>query len=319
MTEPAAKTSEDYLPDRRSNRPITFGHRVEHAFAVGLFALFRSLGVDRASAMSGGFLRFIGPKLRSISKRGERNLRMIYPDWSDEEIRETIKDVWENLGRTAAEYAHLDAFSAEGDDPRIEIIGAEEITPTIIEHERAIFFTGHFANWEIAGITATQLKLKFGFIYRASNNPLIDELIINKRAKVMTTRQIPKGMNGARALIDLLKDRQSLAILADQKLNTGGIPVPFMGHTAMTTPAAARLALRFKVPLVQISTERLEGARFRVTVHDPMPIKRTGDMNADIENLTIEINKALEKDIRARPGQWLWLHRRWSIKKAASS
>ncbi len=306
-----AARSENYLPERRSNRSITVGHRIEYAVVVALFGLFKLLGIDRASAFGGASARFLGKILPSVSKRAEDNLRMVYPEWDDDHIHKTVSEVWENLGRTAAEYAHLGELSMQGPDPRISVIGGEEFTPALMKHGRAIFIAGHFANWEVAGITATQLKLPFGFIYRASNNPLVDELIIKKRAAVMTTRQIPKGWQGARGLIDILKDNCSIAILMDQKLTTGGIPVPFMGHTAMTTPAAARLALRFNLPLIQISTERMNGAYFKVTVHAPISFEPTGDLPADIEKLTIKINEALENDVRARPGQWLWLHRRW--------
>ena len=171
--------------------------------------------------------------------------------------------------------------------------------------------SGHFANWEISGIAAHQQDLKFGVIYRALNNSLMDDYIIKKRGEITTRRQIPKGLAGARPLIDLLKEGHSVAILSDQKLNTGGIRVPFMGHMAMTAPAAARIAIRFGLPVVMNSTERLKGARFRVTTHPPIEFEPTGDLLADVEALTIKINEALERDIRARPGQWLWFHRRW--------
>lgn len=299
------------LPARRSNRPVTIGHRIEFAFVVAMLALFRLLPVDAASAMSGAVLRHVGPLLRPISKRGEDNLRLIFPDWPEEKIRNTIADVWENLGRTAAEYAHLDKFSTKGDDPRIIADGVDDILHVFDDPGRAVFVSGHFANWEISGITANQLGLKFGVIYRSLNNPLVDELIIKKRGKVTTRRQIPKGAAGARPLVDLLKDDCSIAFLADQKLNAGGIRVPFMGHMAMTAPAAARLAVRFKLPVIPISTDRLNGARFRVTTHPPIEFEPSGDLLKDVEALTIKINEALERDIRGRPGQWLWLHRRW--------
>lgn len=313
MNETRQRSENDIeLPKRRSNRPVTVAHRVEYFFVIVLLGLFRLLGVDRASGFSGRFLRFVGPHLRPLSRRGEDNLRMIFPDWDDAKINAVIKDVWENLGRTGAEYAHLDKFHVDGAHPRIECDGADRVVRAFENTDRAIFVTGHFANWEMTGITAHQLELKFGVVYRALNNPLIDELIIKKRGEVMTRRQIPKGMDGARPLIDLLKDGYSIAFLADQKLNTGGIPVPFMGHTAMTAQAAARLAVRNQLPVIPISNERLEGAYFKVTTHDPIEFTASGDFLADVEALTIKINEFLERDIRARPGQWLWLHRRWT-------
>ena len=294
---------DDYpLPKRRSNRPVRVIHYFEFAIFTLLMGFFRLLGIDRASALSGKTLRFVGPKIRTLSKRGEDNMRMIFPDWDDHKIRNVIADVWENLGRTAAEYAHLDKLSIDGENPRIELIDKEKVAKVFETHSRMVFVTGHFANWEVTGITAHQTGVPFGVVYRALNNPLIDEVIIAKRAAVMTRRQIPKGMDGARPMIDLLKDDYSIAFLADQKLLSGGILVPFMGHTAMTAPAAARLAVRFKLPVIPISNERVGGAYFRVTNHEPIPFKQTGDMAADVEALTIKINEFLERDIRARPG-----------------
>jgi len=299
------------LPERRSNRPVTFLHWLEYVAVRALMVVFGVFGVDRASDMSGAFMRFLGPKLRALSTRGEDNLRRVFPDWDEARIREVIEDVWENLGRTAAEYAHLEKLDVVGEDPRILLEGGEKVIKLVQTHGRAIFVSGHFANWEVTGITAHSLQLRFGVIYRALNNPLIDAFIIKKRGAVMTRRQIPKGMAGARPLIDLLKDGYSIALLADQKLNTGGIPVPFLGRTAMTSPAAARLAVRFGLPVIPIAAERLDGARFRVMVRDPIPFRAIGDLHKDVEALTIKINEALEREIRARPGEWLWLHRRW--------
>jgi KDO2-lipid IV(A) lauroyltransferase len=311
-----AETSLSYdaghaLPAPRSDRPVTLKHWAEYAAARALLGFFRVIGIDRASAFSGRSLRFLGPRLRFISKRAEDNMRQIFPEWGEEKIRAVVKDAWENLGRTAAEYAHLDKLRLVGERPRIVCEGAEKAINAANRRGGAVFVTGHFANWEVAGVTARQLQLRFGIIYRALNNPLLDGLIIKKRGAAITRRQIPKGMAGVRPMIDLLKDGYSIALLSDQKLNNGGLAVPFMGAIAMTSPAAARVALRYGLPIVPVATERLGGAHFRVVIRDPIAARRTGDLHKDVEALTIKINEALEREIRARPGQWLWFHRRW--------
>ncbi len=99
-------------------------------------------------------------------------------------------------------------------------------------------------------------------------------------------------------------------MLVDQKQNDG-IPVPFFGRDAMTAPAIGRLALRFNCPVVPIRTERLDGARFRFTVLPPIELAPTGDGAFDVAAAMARINALIEEWVRARPGQWLWLHRRW--------
>jgi KDO2-lipid IV(A) lauroyltransferase len=90
-----------------------------------------------------------------------------------------------------------------------------------------------------------------------------------------------------------------------------GIPVPFFGRSAMTAPAIAQLSRRLGVPIVPFRTERLEGARIRVTILPPIEHPDTGDQHHDTEDLLRRINALLECWIREQPEQWLWLHRRW--------
>jgi KDO2-lipid IV(A) lauroyltransferase len=99
-------------------------------------------------------------------------------------------------------------------------------------------------------------------------------------------------------------------LLVDQKMNDG-LAVPFFGHPAMTAPAAAQLALRFRCPVVAVHIERLGGAHFRLSLLPPLPLPDSGDRNADIRSLMADINGMLESWIRKRPEQWLWAHRRW--------
>lgn len=304
------------LPTARANRPVRFSHYVEYATFRALLGFFRLLGIDNSSALAGKFLRYLGPCLRPISKRAEHNLTLIYPSWSRARIRSVTADLWENLGRTAGEFAHLDKIDIAPPHPHVDIIGREKLDAIATSTTPVIFVTGHFANWEIPPIALQAAGVKYAFIFRAANNPLTDEYIINHRAKVMSRHQIPKGKRGGRTLVDTLKSGRSVLMLVDQKLNTG-IPVPFLGQPAMTAPAAARLSLKYQAPLVPLSFERTDGARFQLTVQDALEFTPTGNTSSDIEALTRKINETLGEVIHARPEQWLWFHRRWRKKKNA--
>lgn len=299
------------LPAPRSNRPVTIANRIEYALALSLGAFFRLVGVDAASAIAGGFTRTIGPLIAPITDRARVNLKIAFPDMTKAESDAIIRDVWENLGRTTAEFAHLSAFDPATSKGRVEIVGRERLEAIAKGERPAIFVSGHFANWEVGSIVLHALGVDYGVIYRAANNPLVDGLIIETRARAMSRRQIPKGKRGGRDMIEALRAGASLALLVDQKLTSGGVPSPFFGKDAMTAPAAARLALRFSAPIIPVEIERLKGARFRVTVHEPVDFTPTGDANKDAQALTDLINIEIERIVRARLGQWLWLHRRW--------
>ena len=72
-----------------------------------------------------------------------------------------------------------------------------------------------------------------------------------------------------------------------------GIPVPFFGRPAMTAPALAVLALRFDCDVLPLRVERLDGARFRVTVFPPLPLPRSGEPHADAAALMARVNEVI--------------------------
>ncbi|MFT9091447.1 MAG: lysophospholipid acyltransferase family protein, partial [Gluconacetobacter sp.] len=82
-------------------------------------------------------------------------------------------------------------------------------------------------------------------------------------------------------------------------------------HPAMTAPALAAMALRYRGPGIPGYVERLGPARLRIHVEPPLALPDSGDRQADILALTQAVNDRLERWVRARPGTWLWLHRRW--------
>lgn len=306
------------LPQRRSNRKVTPGHWVEYALTRTAFALFKVLGVERASALAGGFTRFVGPLIRPVSKRAEDNMRHVFPDWSEEKIKATVRDVWENLGRTAAEYPHLSKFNPLAEESRVTVHVSNAAEIRRLQGDPSVLISGHFANWEVMPLVLHAEGIDYAVIYRPVNNPLVDELIIKLRGDIMSRRMIPKGYDGARDAMDQLKAGRCVAMLADQKLNSG-VSIPLLGKPAMTPSAAARLAIRFGVPVIPSSIVRRKGARFDVYMREPIEFTPSGHTGKDVQTLTIKINEAIGREIEANPGQWLWFHRRWPKQDVAES
>jgi len=280
----------------------------EGLFARLVFAFFRILPVDAASAVGGFLARSIGPVL-GISNRARLNLRRALPNLSDSDISRIVHGVWDNLGRVVAEYPHLDKFKPYEPGSRVAFEGVREFLDARRPETRFIFFSAHFGNWEIATLAATQAGLDMLAIYRAANNPYVDALI-NEARSVIGSELAPKGSVAGRRVISALAEGKYICMLIDQKMNDG-IAVPFFGRDAMTAPALARLALRYDCVVVPCRVERVRGATFRLVVDPPIPLPRTGDSRADEMRLMTAVNAVVEGWIRRRPEQWFWLHRRW--------
>ncbi|MFQ5784750.1 MAG: lipid A biosynthesis lauroyl acyltransferase [Alphaproteobacteria bacterium] len=277
------------------------------AVRLGLW-IFGALSIDRASALGGWLGRTLGPRL-PVSRIAERNLARAFPERGADEIKSLVRAMWDNLGRVAAEYPHLGEIEVYADDGRVEVVGAENVERLRDDGTGGIFFAAHLGNWEIASLGATQNGVLLTHIYRATNNPYVERILRRLRAPIGGIHH-PKGAQGAKHLIKALRRGEHLGMLVDQKLNDG-IPVPFFGREAMTAPALAQLALKFDCPVVPARVERLKGARFRLTVYPPITLPRSGDPKADVAGTMARVNALFEEWIRARPEQWLWLHRRW--------
>ena len=284
-------------------------HILEAAGMFGFMAVMKVIGVKRASNFCGKLARILGPKI-PVTNRARRNLEQSFPEKSPEDINAIIADMWENLGRTFGEYPHLDQFDAYSGTGRISTTGGERIDQVQKDGAGGIFFSGHFANWEVLPLSVSGRGLKGAEVYRAANNPYVDNWILRQRTENVFPTQVPKGAKGAKKLIEVMKAKQHICMLVDQKMNDG-ISVPFMGREAMTAPAAAQLALKYNCPLIPVAIERTEGTHFAIEVHPPVAFEPTGRRSEDIEALTTKLNEWLEQQIRKTPSQWLWLHNRW--------
>jgi len=294
------------MSDRGPNLAKQLAHLAE-ALALAIFlTICRGLPVDWASALGGWIGRTIGPRLGQ-NRKAARNLARAFPENSAAANQRIIRGMWDNLGRVIAEYPHLARICERLEGGRLEIHGMEFVHGLLTDGKPGILFGGHIANWEVLPFSARHVGLDLAFIYRAPNNPLVDRLVRRLRDAPM---QFRKGKEGARELLSYLKRGGHGAMLVDQKMNDG-IAVPFFGRDAMTAPAIAQFALRLGAVLVPVRTERLRGARFRITIHPPLTVTPTGDRAVDELSIMREINGLIERWVRDRPDQWLWLHRRW--------
>jgi KDO2-lipid IV(A) lauroyltransferase len=292
---------------------LPLGLRLRYlAEAAGFFLLMgvmRLLGLDRASAL-GSFMgrRIFYPS--GMTRRARENMSAAFPEKSAAEIETLLLEMWDNLGRVIAEYAHFDKFSIHGPDARLEFQGTENFEHAGIYEEGAMLISGHLANWEMMQIAITRFGLGGGVVYRPVNNPYVDSWVAKQRRKTGPLELIAKGPRGTRRVFTLLRNNRPVCLLVDQKTNEG-IPAAFFGRDALTTPAPAVLALKMGKKLIPISNRRVGGSRFVVTAHPALSFTASGDYENDVMSLTQLITSKIEELIRANPAQWLWIHRRW--------
>ncbi|HYE00392.1 MAG TPA: lauroyl acyltransferase [Alphaproteobacteria bacterium] len=279
-------------------------YRLQALLARAALALFSALPPRAASGLGGWIGRRLGPRL-GASRKAERNLERRMPELDAAARRRVIAGMWDNLARTIAEMPHVPRLYADG---LVTVEGAEHLA--VWRDRPGLMFASHYGNWELTPLAIAGQGFVPTGVYRAPNNPWVDAIVRELRARNGFVRLFPKGPSGARAVLRELMQKGCIGLLVDQKMNDG-IAVPFFGAPAMTAPAIAELALRFDIPVVPMRVLREGGCRFRVVIEPPMELARTGDKAADVLDAMTRINARIESWVRERPDHWLWVHRRW--------
>lgn len=257
-----------------------------------------------ASAIGAAVMGAVGPRM-GVTRVAQKNLDLAFPEKSATEKEQIIRQMWQNLGRVIAEYPHLDRIWKN-----VELVGKEYLQEARDSGDAAIFWSAHLGNWEIAPMAARKHGIDVQLVYRKPNNPGVDGLLRHARSKTGAVGHIAKGAAGAREIFSCLRKKGAVGILIDQKLSEG-VAIPFFGQDALTTTAVAQFALRLGCRLYPTRVERLDKTSLRVTIYPQTPVPSSGAAEADLHALMEAMNSQLEDWIRARPQDWLWIHKRW--------
>lgn len=285
--------------------------RLEAFAAHAVLRLFRALGPVRASDVGGAVARAVGPLL-PVSRVADINLRLALPELSSAGRRRVIRGAWDSLGRTLGEFPHIGSLRQTASGPGWEVMGEDTILALAAAGGPAVFFSGHIGNWELLPAISAAYGIRLASMFRAASNPAVDALVagLRQQAAGAAMPMFPKGSAGAKAALAHLRAGGFLGLLMDQKLNDG-VAATLFGHTAMTAPAMAVLALHFRCPVIPCVVQRLGPSRFRLVCEPFMVLPDTGNRKADTLAVVQMMNGCLERWIRERPESWLWMHRRW--------
>ena len=288
----------------------TIKYFFEFITVITLFFIFKIIGLKNASNLGGMMGKFFGPLFRSKSIT-KKNIKIGLGEISKENEKEIINGMWSNIGRTFAEYVFLKDFKFNKINfSHVEINGTKYLDEIKKNNQSVIFYSGHFANFELMAMELDKFGIKCAAIYRPLNNFFLNPVMEYLRMKYICPNQIPKGRIGMREIISKMKNGYSIALMVDQRVSEGPREV-FFNKPAHTTTIPAQLALKYDSKLVPISLERKEGIKFIMTIHEPYKVKKTGYEDQDTKNITLKINQILEKMIIKNPKQWIWSHNRW--------
>ena len=278
---------------------------VEFLIIIFLLVIFKILGFKLASNLGGLIGRLVGPLFRS-KKKILSNISKAFPEIEEKNTELIVKKMWENYGRILSEYMFIKNFRNSKYKKFLTIEGQEILNELKDSKEPVVFISGHFNNFELMAMQIEKSGINLAAIYRPLNNIFLNKIMEKIRTKYICRKQIKKGRSGTRELLESFKNNYSIAIMIDQRVSES-IKVDFFNQKASTTTIPAQLFKKFGSKIVPIYIERINGVYFKMTVSRPIILEK----ESTIEEITLKLNKWLEKMILINPDQWIWSHDRW--------
>lgn len=297
--------------------PVTLAHRAEYAALRGVASGLRLVGFRGAGAIGARLGRLGYSPLGIRRSVVERQLRGVMPELTDAEVTRIARASYAHLGRMSIETALLPSYS----NARIlemveELRGWELVERHIAAGGGVIAMTGHLGNWELAGAYVAARGVPVDVVARHMANPLFDDYLTRTRQRAgmnvlhddVAARRIPRSLRAGRMV----------AIVADQgAVGLSSVWVKYFGRLAKTPRGPALFALRMGAPLLFAACVRQLSGRYLLSF-EPVPVRDTGDREADVVAILEAYSALLERWVRSHPEQYLWHHRRWKHQQAGT-
>ena len=264
------------------------------------------MGLNISSHL-GGTLAWIYGLFSNRNLIGMKNLNLVFPEKKFIEKKKILRKMWFHFGRVIGEYPHLHKINVHN-NKNIQVIGINNLLGPLKKKKNCIYFSAHIGNWELSSHPLTQNGFKINFVYRAFNNEYVDDLLRKIRFKY-GVKLIKKGSDGAKECIKILKNKENLGMLIDQKMNDG-LPIIFFNKLAMTAPAIAKFALKFKCQIIPALCIREKGVKYKIEYFKPIKYSFLKKLESE-EKIMLYLNKIIEDWILKYPDQWIWVHDRW--------
>lgn len=257
--------------------------------------------------------------LRRDRHRTLDNLRHVFGDQKSEaELRHMGRQCFIHLAKNAVDVARFPQMSKADFNRLVTVDDLTEFDAAVERGKGLVALTGHIGNWELMAAWFSLNGYPVSVVGRRVYDPRLNDMLISTRES-KGLKNIDRD-SSARALWRVLRKGEVLGILIDQDTRVENVVVDFFGMPARTPVGVARLALRTGSTVIPLGIHRQADDRYHISFEPPiLPNTDTDDLEQQAVALTQEFNHALERLILRDPSQWVWMHRRWRVKKQQST
>jgi len=269
----------------------------------GFFGLFYLMPYRTSLAVAGWLGATILAPVFGANRRIRKNLAHVWPQTGRSEARRLCHAVSDNAARLMIESFHTRGFLQHAHAATLGGAGKDALLAALKARRPVILVSGHFGNYQVLRVLLADMGFDTAAIYRPMNNAFTNRRYIENMNRIAGPN-LARGLRGTRGLLSHLRKGGAIALLNDQAAFEGEV-LEFMGKPALTATSAAQFARKYDALLFPYYGLRLpNGVDFKVEIEPSIP-------PASAKEMTQALNDSLEAMVRAHPGQWFWIHRRW--------
>ena len=240
-----------------------------------------------------------------------RNVELCFPEMTAQRRHALVREHFALLGRSVLERGVLwhasparlkRLIQVEGD---IGFAQAHPATPVM-------WLTPHFLALEVAGMATQLYQQRAAFsVYAEQSNAVVDAALLRGRNRFGTAELLSRR-DSARAIARAVRRGLVFFNLPDMDFGLRDAAfVPFFGIPAATLLAPSRLARSLHMTVQPVIGEMLPGGRgYRIRFLPPWTDWPTDDPQADAARM----NAFIEEQVRLRPAQYFWVHKRFKTR-----
>lgn len=240
-------------------------------------------------------------------------------DKSQTEIEKIAKDCFEDMAKSAIELLFL-MDRPELLKKRVTLGGVNNLEEGLRRGKGVILVSAHFGNFPLLMAKLALEGYTIGGIMRPMRDGRVERIFQKKRQRlgVKTIYSQPRDAC-VNTTIQSLRNNELVFIPIDQNFGTAGVYVTFFGQMAATATGPVVFAQRTDAALIPCFIVRQGDDTHEIVFEPAMELVKGGDPQKTIARTIQNLTVVIEEYIRAYPGQWGWIHRRWKSKPSQSS
>lgn len=283
---------------------------IEYILFLGLSYFTGLIGLNLSRKFSFFIALFFFYLIPIRKKTVFENLTNAFPEYSEKKIKEIAFGSYKSFSIALVEILYMPFMTKNEMEKIVQCSNTDLIIKKFNEKNGVILLSAHFGNWEYVAVSVSlQVGIPFKVVIKPQRNPYVTKWLNKVRTK-WKNEVVSLGLS-IRQIYKVLKEKNIVAMVADQRGPAEGIRVNFFGRKVSIYPGPAIMSLKTNAPIIYGINVRQPGYNYKTHLFEIDKNNLPENEEEKIIELSQRHASHLEKAIRENPEQWLWMHKLW--------